>query len=311
LHGIIIFENKMHNNFLKTENHKKSKRVKVIILKEEFLDKLSFPFNKHSLTSLEYKPFSRFTLAKSIDEVFEKKLGNLLVEIIKDRNTGTVIVEPELNNKKFDKDFLVKLSTGMAYLVGNPNFDSMTNKYYARFTVKHEDRSDSYLRKAYSNLDLHTDGTYVNEKTDWLIMTKMEEQGVSGGESVILHLDDWEHLEELYNNKVGKQNFVWGSPKSKNVKYKVEHPIFKKDKDGMPIISYIDQFPEPKNMEQGLFLQKLSDCLEESKNKIQFPLPVGSTIFSNNYFWLHGRKAFKENINLNRELLRIRGTFFN
>ena len=75
--------------------------------------------------------------------------------------------------------------------------------------------------------------------------------------------------------------------------------------------SYIDQFPEPKNMEQGLFLQRLSDCLEESENKVEFPLPTGSTILSNNYFWLHGRKPFKENTNLSRELLRIRGTFFN
>jgi protein CsiD len=40
-------------------------------------------------------------------------------------------------------------------------------------------------------------------------------------------------------------------------------------------------------------------------------LPTGSTILSNNYFWLHGRKPFKENTNLSRELLRIRGTFFN
>ena len=80
---------------------------------------------------------------------------------------------------------LLPPSTGLAYLVGNPNFDSMSGKYYARFYVKHSDNSDSYLRKAYTNLDLHTDGTYVKEKTDWLIMTKMEEQGVSGGESVI------------------------------------------------------------------------------------------------------------------------------
>ena len=291
-------------------SHEKTNRIQVVKFNNEDLDRLIFPFQKHTITSLEYKPFSRFTLAKSLDEVFENKLGKTLIKILNDRETGTIIIEPEIRNKKFDKDFLVKLSTGFAYLVGNPNFDSMTDKYYARFYVKHQDASDSYLRKAYTNLDLHTDGTYVKEKTDWLIMTKMDEQGVSGGESVILHLDDWEHLDELSKNPVGQQDFVWGSPKSKNVKYKVEHPIFKKDKDGMPIISYIDQFPEPKNMEQGLFLQKLSDCLEESKNKIQFPLPVGATIFSNNYFWLHGRKAFKENINLNRELLRIRGTFF-
>ena len=291
-------------------DHKNSKRVRVIKLQESDLDKLIFPFKKHTITSLEYKPFSRFSLAKSLDEVFENKLSKKLVETLNNRETGTIIVEPVINNKKFDKDFLVKLSTGLAYLVGNPNFDSMTDKYYARFYVKHQDESDSYLRKAYTNLDLHTDGTYVNEKTDWLIMTKMEEQNVSDGESVILHLDDWEHLEEMSNDPVGQENFKWGSPKSKNIDYKVEHPVFTKDNKGKPIISYIDQFPEPKNMEQGLYLQKLSDCLEESKNKVEFPLPVGSTIISNNYFWLHGRKAFKEHTGLSRELLRIRGTFF-
>ena len=194
--------------------------------------------------------------------------------------------------------------------MGNPNFDSMTDQYYARFIVKHEDNSDSYLRKAYTNLDLHTDGTFVKEKTDWLIMTKMEEQNVSGGESVVLHLDDWEHLEEMSKDPIGQQNFTWGSPKSKNIDYKVEHPVFTKDDKGKPIISYIDQFPQPKNMKQGLYLQKLSDCLEESKHKIIFPLPVGSTIFSNNYFCLHGRKPFDEHTGLSRELLRIRGTFF-
>ena len=293
------------------EDHKASKRVRVIKFKEADLDRLIFPFKKHSILSLEYKPFTRFSLAKSLDEVFENKLSETLIKTLNDRNTGTLIVEPEIKNKKFDKDFLVKLSTGLAYLVGNPNFDSMTDKYYARFHVKHQDSSDSYLRKAYTNLDLHTDGTYVKEKTDWLIMTKMEEQNVSGGESVILHLDDWEHLDELSNNPVGQQNFTWGSPKSKNVDYKVEHPVFSKDKKGKPTISYIDQFPEPKNMQQGLFLQRLSDALEESKNKVIFPLPVGSTIFSNNYFWLHGRKAFNEHTGLSRELLRIRGKFFN
>ena len=291
-------------------NHSASKRIQNIKIQEKELDKLIFPFNKHSIQSLEYKPFSRFSLAKSVDDVFERNLSKLLNKILRDRNTGAAIIEPDIKNSKFDKDFLVKLSTGLAYLVGLPNFDSMTDKYYARFYVKHSDSSDSYLRKAYSNMDLHTDGTYVKEKTDWLLMTKMEETNVKGGESVLLHLDDWEHCDEFSSNPVGKQNFVWGSPKSKNVDYKVEHPVFSSDQNGKPTISYIDQFPEPKNMEQGLFLQKLSDALEESKNKVAFPLPPGSTVFSNNYFWLHGRKPFKKDVNLSRELLRIRGSFF-
>ncbi len=289
----------------------KSKRIININIKEEILDKLIFPFHKFTIQALEYKPFTRFTIAKSLDELFSNKLSKLIHSILTDRNTGCFIVMPEVINKKFDDTFLVKLSTALAYLIGVANFDDMTSKYYARFFIKHEDNSDSYLRKAYTNMDLHTDGTYVKEKTDWLLMTKLEEKNVEGGESVMLHLDDWEHCKEFSNDPVGKQNFVWGSPKSKNVDYKIEHSVFSSDKEGRSQISYIDQFPEPKNMEQGNFLQKLSDALEESKNKVVLPLPASSVIVANNYFWLHGRRSFKENKNLSRELLRIRGRFNN
>ena len=288
-----------------------SNRIIEIIMKEESLDKLIFPFKKFNITALEYKPFARFTIAKSLDELFSNQLSKFLHLILTDRNTGCLIIRPEKMNEKYNDIFLVKLSTGLTHLIGIPNFDYMSLKYYARFFVKHDDNSDSYLRKAYTSMDLHTDGTYVKQKTDWLLMTKLEEKNVEGGESVFLHLDDWEHCKELSENPVGKQNFLWGSPKSKNVDYKVEHPVFSKDSKSRPQISYIDQFPEPQSMEQGNFLQKLSDALEESKNKIILPLPVGSTVFANNYFWLHGRKAFKENKNLSRELLRIRGSFFN
>jgi len=289
----------------------KSKRIININIKEEILDKLIFPFHKFTIQALEYKPFTRFTIAKSLDELFSNKLSKLIHSILTDRNTGCFIVMPEVINRKFDDTFLVKLSTALAYLIGVANFDDMTSKYYARFFIKHEDNSDSYLRKAYTNMDLHTDGTYVKEKTDWLLMTKLEEKNVEGGESVMLHLDDWEHCKEFSNDPVGKQNFVWGSPKSKNVDYKIEHSVFSSDKEGRSQISYIDQFPEPKNMEQGNFLQKLSDALEESKNKVVLPLSAGSVIVANNYFWLHGRRSFKENKNLSRELLRIRGRFNN
>ena len=289
----------------------KSKRIININIKEEILNKLIFPFHKFTIQALEYKPFTRFTIAKSLDELFSNKLSKLIHSVLTNRNTGCFIVAPEVINKKFDDTFLVKLSTALAYLIGVANFDDMTSKYYARFFIKHEDNSDSYLRKAYTNMDLHTDGTYVKEKTDWLLMTKLEEKNVEGGESVMLHLDDWEHCKEFSNDPIGKQNFVWGSPKSKNVDYKIEHSVFSSDKEGRSQISYIDQFPEPKNMEQGNFLQKLSDALEESKNKVVLPLSAGSVIVANNYFWLHGRRSFKENKNLSRELLRIRGRFNN
>ena len=291
--------------------HEKSKRIVNIKIENQIIERLIFPFKKFDLTALEYKPFTRFTIAKSLNDIASGELGNLINSILRNRNTGCFIIGPKNLSSKLNKNFLVKLSTAITYLIGNPNHDAMADKYYARFHVRHEDDSDSYLRKAYINMDLHTDGTYVKEKTDWLLMSKLEEENAQGGETYLLHLDDWEHLNDLFKNEIGKQNFIWGSPKSKNIDYKVEHPVFSEDQNGNPQISYIDQFPEPKNMEQGLFLQKLSDALEESENKIIFPLTVGNTMVANNYFWLHGRKPFKENKNLSRELLRIRGSFFN
>ena len=306
---IIINANQKIDGF-KISKYEKSKRIINIQIDDEILDKLIFPFNKFDITALEYKPFTRFTLAKSLDDLTDNKLSKLLNSLVRDRNTGCFIIGPKKISPKINDTFLVKLSTAIAHLIGNPNHDAMTGKYYARFFIKHEDKSDSYLRKAYINMDLHTDGTYVKEMTNWLLMTKIEEENVEGGETAMLHLDDWEHCNNLFNDPVGKQSFIWGSPKSKNIEYKVEHPVFSTDEEGRPHISYIDQFPEPISMEQGIFLQNLSDGLEESKNKIIIKLPVGSSIIANNHFWLHGRKPFRENKKLSRELLRIRGSFF-
>ena len=140
-----------------------------------------------------------------------------------------------------------------------------------------------------------------------MIREEMLEAAAEANEEL---MDTYLESGELSDDPVGKQDFLWSSPKSKNVDYKVKHPVFSSDDKGRPHISYIDQFPEPKNMEQGNFLQRLSDALEGSENKVSTKLPVGCSIIANNYFWLHGRKPFKENKELSRELLRIRGSFF-
>ena len=88
-------------------DHQNSKRVRVIKFKESDLDRLIFPFKKHSILSLEYKPFSRFSLAKSLDEVFDNKLSRILNEILNDRKTGTAIIEPKIQNKKFSSFFRI------------------------------------------------------------------------------------------------------------------------------------------------------------------------------------------------------------
>ena len=168
--------------------HKDSKRIIEINIENEIIEKLIFPFNKFDITALELKPFTRFTIAKSLDDLTSNKLSKLMNSIIRDRSTGCFIIGPKNITSKINGNFLVKLSTAIAHLIGTPNYDSMAGKYYARFVVKHEDKSDSYLRKAYRNMDLHTDGTYVKEVTDWLLMSKINEKNVRGGETAMLHL---------------------------------------------------------------------------------------------------------------------------
>ena len=62
--------------------HNKSQRIINISIKEDIIEKLIFPFNKFDIIALEYKPFTRFTLAKSLDDITQNKLRLFLQKII-------------------------------------------------------------------------------------------------------------------------------------------------------------------------------------------------------------------------------------
>ena len=67
---------------LDIQDHEKSKRIINIKLEDEIIEKLIFPFNKFDLTALELKPFTRFTIAKSLDDLTNNKLSELMNSII-------------------------------------------------------------------------------------------------------------------------------------------------------------------------------------------------------------------------------------
>ena len=100
-----------------------SKRIIKIEIEDEIIDKLVFPFKKFDITALEYKPFTRFTLAKSLDESTSEKIGKFINSIIRNRNTGCFVIGPKNTSKKVDNSFLIKLSTAVTHLIGNPNFE--------------------------------------------------------------------------------------------------------------------------------------------------------------------------------------------
>ena len=66
----------------------------------ETIEKLIFPFKKFDLTAIEYKPFTRFTIAKNLDDLSQNKLGVLLNKIIRDRKLGSFIIGAENSHPK-------------------------------------------------------------------------------------------------------------------------------------------------------------------------------------------------------------------
>ena len=293
-------------------SHKGSPRLQLLTIDNEVIDKFIKCIDHLDVQSIEYKPFLRFYIANCLNELTKNTLGLCLLDILKNRQTGAVLLQYENDKSLVGEqfiDFNILLSTAVSHLIGLPNLDSMSGKFYARFSVKNEDNSDSYLRQAHRRMELHNDGTYVKEKTDWVIMQKILELNVEGGGSLLLHLDDWDELEKFHSHPVAKEDIQWGSPSSKNISYKTTHPIFIEEEGEEPIMSFIDQFAEPANMNQGLYLYELGESLEKDSNTYNIKLTEGSMLIINNYFWLHGRDMFFANKDLHRELLRQRGVF--
>ena len=83
------------------QTNNQSSRIIDIKIKNETIEKLIFPFKKFDLTAIEYKPFTRFTIAKSLDDLSQNKLSILLNEIIRDRKLGCFIIGPEKKKSKY------------------------------------------------------------------------------------------------------------------------------------------------------------------------------------------------------------------
>ncbi|WP_447537235.1 glutarate dioxygenase GlaH [Escherichia coli] len=240
--------------------------------------------------ALEYKSFLRFRVGKILDDLCANQLQPLLLKTLLNRAEGALLINAVGIDDVAQADEMVKLATAVAHLIGRSNFDAMSGQYYARFVVKNIDNSDSYLRQPHRVMELHNDGTYVEEITDYVLMMKIDEQNMQGGNSLLLHLDDWEHLDHYFRHPLARRPMRFAAPPSKNVSKDVFHPVFDVDQQGRPVMRYIDQFVQPKDFEEGVWLSELSDAIETSKGILSVPVPVGKFLLINNLFWLHGRE---------------------
>ena len=300
-----IFENKQ----FKVTPSKYSPKLLEMVFTKEVIAQFLKEVEQYPVQALEYKSFLRFRVAEILNKLCDNKLQKVLQNALSNRDQGALLVNPEGINDVAQGDDMVKIATAFVHLIGRSNFDDMTGKFYARWAVVNTDNSDSYLRQPQKPLELHNDGTYVNQTTDYVLMYKIDEQNMKGGDSQLLHLDDWEDLDKYFNHHLAKRVIKWSAPPSKNVTEDAYHPVFEVDADGRPVMLFIDQFAQPKDYEEGTWLADMGDSLENSKNKLSFSVPVGQFLLINNLFWLHGRDKFERHENLRRELMRQRGYF--
>jgi len=286
--------------------HPHHQRLYHIELNTELLGQFFETFKEEGSQRLEYVPFMRFVMAGELRDLFGQSFVDAIRGILHDRETGGFTIG--VQGVTTEAEDYVKFATALTHLVGASNFDAMSGTYYARFTVKDTDNSDSYLRQAYRLFTLHTDGTFVDEPTDWLLMMKMAERNAVGGESRLLHLDDWEELEKFSKHPLASYKFLYKAPASKNVEQVVYRPTFFEQNNGT-CICFIDQFVQPETIEQARYLHELSDSMENSPATHALKLPVGDLVMLNNTFWLHGRAPFEKHPELYRELMRQRGVF--
>ena len=291
------------------ERSKESGRLMELRLSKATVNAFLAEVAELPVQALEYKSFLRFQFAKILDDICGGTLRPVVVNTLTDRGTGGMIVVPEGLDSVAQAEEMVKVSTAVAHLLGRSNYDAMSGKFYARFVVENVDSSDSYLRQPHRVMELHNDGTFVDQITDYVLMMKIDEQNMEGGNSLLQHLDDWADLGKYYHHPLARRVMRWTAPPSKNTKEDVFHAVFDADAAGRPTMRYIDQFVQPENYEEGVWLYQLGESLENSTSKVSIPVPIGSFLLLNNLFWLHGRDRFVAHPGLRRELMRQRGYF--
>jgi protein CsiD len=288
----------------RVDPHPANPRLRHIVLDQNVLVAFLEEVARVDVQNLEYVPFMRFSLANSLLRLLGADFAKIVRSLVRDRASGGFTLG--VQGLTADRQDFIKFGTAVGHIFGPSNHDAMSGKYYATFLIKHTDDSDSYLRQAYHALTLHTDGTFVDEATDWQLMMKFVEENASGGDSRLMHLDDWEDFSRFADDPLGARPIFYKAPGSKNVGEKIAQPTFFDNEYGR-VISFIDQFACPQTMEEAIYLRDMSQSMEGSPATFELPLPVGDLIVLNNHFWVHGRAAFDKHPDLHRELMRQRG----
>jgi glutarate dioxygenase len=288
-----------------------------ILIGTEALDEFLEMTSDITVQELLNVPYKRLLVADFLRKSISINQAAFFTDSLLDRSRGAVLIHPE---QTINREQTIKLSTGVSHILGKPSPDLLSGNYFATFSIDQNISSPSFLLTAERQLGLHTDGAFLNENIEWLLMAKLKENGVSNGKTSLLHLDDWEDRDTFLADDLAAKPFTLSAPNQNDPRRAiwngagtippVELPLFFDSAHGLSF-RFIDQFIHPQNIAEARYISAIDKSLHESKGAFSLDLPPGCILLINNRFWLHGRCPLEADPIFERELLRQRGEFFN
>lgn len=227
-----------------------SSRIIEIMINEKQFELFMDETKDFNATVLSKRPYSRFIVADCLKKILGDEHTTFVLKTIHANYQGAVFIKyPFVDNQLGGH---LKLATAFAYLLGKPYRDETTQTYFAAINLTHATHGDSFLSEPYEDLRLHTDGTFYNKPVDWVILAKVIQNNIEGGELTLHHIEDLQKLEYFLENRLAFSPFLFEASASKNVEKACNQSVFFK-KNGQLSIRFSDQFAKPKNKEEAFF----------------------------------------------------------
>ena len=162
----------------------------------------------------------------------------------------------------------------------------------------------------FSEMELHTDGTFCEDTPDWIGLAMIEESYVVGGDTVCLHVNRWQELSFFLNVEQATTPLAWVIPG--HAMGKVKAPVFGFFESKV-LIRFARHCLEDgqlrKNPALRSYVNAISKSLGACDQVVKFHLRPGDIYFVDNRFVLHGRTVLNADSRLVRKVRRTRGVF--
>ncbi|HBJ33640.1 MAG TPA: hypothetical protein DDZ51_02535 [Planctomycetaceae bacterium] len=242
-------------------------------------------------------------LRSSILATLGELLGQQVCNAVLDPDRGAVMLRSNLTIADVDSETVGRLVCGLATLFGTPYSHWNRGSAIFRNQLNAKTPADRTLRRANWPDPLHTDTmNSQGQGEDYCVFGCVRRDHCKGGESQLLHVDDWPNRKRHLDSPFAWENHTMVLGDTALEGQSMRRPIFTKRDDR------IEMCWSPRNIransrENQKWLDQVRDSLAATPRTFQRTLYPGEILIFDNKRWLHGRSPIESNAKLDRLLL--------